>query len=82
MVTAGYNLLYATVQVWIKGCGNVAPAPRIETGAVGWYAATEDVIEAIEVSDIVADVITDVIIDVADGIIEDSEVIMDVSEML
>ena len=30
----------------------MAPAPRIETGVVGCHAATEDVIEAIEVSDI------------------------------
>jgi hypothetical protein len=60
----------------------VAPAPRIETDEVGCHAATEDVIEAIEVSDALADVITDVMIDVAEGTIEDSEVIMDVSDVL
>jgi hypothetical protein len=60
----------------------VAPAPRIETGVVGCHAATEDVIEAIEVSDMVADVIAGVVIDVAEGAIEESEVIMDVSDML
>jgi hypothetical protein len=49
----------------------VAPAPRIDTGAVGWYAAAEDVTDAIEVSDMVADVIIDV-----------SEDITDVSDML
>jgi len=57
----------------------VAPAPRIETGVVGCHAATEDVIE---VSDMVADVIAGVVIDVAEGTIEDSEVIMDVSDVL
>jgi hypothetical protein len=61
----------------------VAPAPRIETGEAGCHAATEDVIEAIDVSDMVADVITDVITDVVEGTIaEDAEVIMDVSDML
>jgi len=64
-------LLYCTVQVWIKGCGNVAPAPRIETGVVGWYPAAEEVAEAIEVSVIVADVTIDA-----------SEDIIDVSDML
>jgi hypothetical protein len=50
---------------------------------VGWYAATEDVIDAIEVSDMVADVITDVITDVVEGImVEDAEVIMAVADVL
>ena len=61
----------------------MAPAPIIETGVVGWYAATEDVIDAIEVSDMVADVITDVVIEVVEGIIvEGAEVTMDVSDVL
>jgi hypothetical protein len=59
--------LYCTVQVWIKGCGNVAPAPRIETDVVGWYPVTEDVTEDVTEADVIIDV---------------SEDIMDVSDML
>ena len=78
-------MLYCTVQVWIKGWGNVAPAPRIETGVVGWYPATEDVSEAIEdVTEAieVALMVADVIIDVSEDIIDVSEDTMDVSDML
>jgi hypothetical protein len=57
----------------------VAPAPRIETGVVGWYAATDDVTEAIEVSVMVADVIIDVSEDI---IVDASEVIRDVADVL
>ena len=45
---------------------------------VGWYPATEDVADAIEVSVMVAEVM----IDDTDDIIEDSEVIADVSDIM
>ncbi len=56
----------------------MAPAPRSETGVVGWYPATEDVADTMEVSVMVAEVITDD----ADDIIDDSEDITDAVDML
>ena len=49
-----------TVHFCINGCGNVAPAPVIETDEVGCHPATDDVTEAIVVAEVI---VSEVIID-------------------
>ena len=76
-------MVYWVIIALSSGCGNVAPAPRRETEAVGCQPAAEDVTELIvtEVID-VALIVAEVIIDVSVLIIEVVEVIIDVSDMV
>jgi len=76
--------LYVTVHFCINGCGNVAPAPVMETDEVGCHPATDNVSEAIVVAElIVSDVIIDCSVIIDELIIDElSDIIVEICSML